>query len=109
MPIGGSGDGAAVVVGGSSDVDLNNPGNSIENELMAEAVERSKVIYSQDAARASDPLKKIVNVKKQIVSGILFRVKWETESGKIVVVSIHIVPWKEGEERFPALDNPIVD
>lgn len=71
-------------------------------------VERCKVVYNDDSNYSSDPLERVTEVEKQIVSGLLFKVTFSTKAGKQATITVHIVPWKQGESRFPPIPEPIV-
>lgn len=73
---------------------------------MTEAIERSKAIYN-DGENSEDPLKEIVSMTRQIVAGFLFKITWETEGGNQYEVTVHMVPWRQGEARFPPVPEPI--
>jgi len=70
----------------------------------------SKTIYEADTnLENKEPLDSVVSVKRQMVAGFLYRIRWSTTNGKIVEITVHQVPWQEApEKRYPKLDNPIL-
>jgi|JI9StandDraft_2_1071091.scaffolds.fasta_scaffold599366_1 hypothetical protein len=86
---------------------------NVEDELFEEALEWSKKVYQQsNFVGTAGPLDKIsederYQATQQIVSGILYTFYWSTSSGSTVSIKVHLVPWKQGDERFPSIENQI--
>ena len=80
-------------VGGWENVDLTNFESVEDEKLVNEAVEHSRKVYQDDAENNKwGELDEILSVKKQIVSGILYRILWTTVNGDHIEITVHQVP-----------------
>jgi hypothetical protein len=98
------------LLGGWAQLDLTSFENTDEERLVTEAVDQSRAVYEADISLENkDALDAVVSVKRQMVAGFLYKIRWSTTSGKQVEITVHQVPWKEApESRYPKLDNPIL-
>ena len=96
-------------VGGWENVDLTNFESVEDEKLVNEAVEQSRKVYQDDAENNKwGELDEILSVKKQIVSGILYRILWTTVNGDHIEITVHQVPWQEAsEKRYPVIKGAV--
>ena len=99
------GPGKGTRVGGWEEVDLTNFESAEDQNLVNEAVERSRMIYEEDSENNKwGELDEVLSVKRQVVSGLLYKILWSTVNGEKVEISVHQVPWiEEPQKRYPKL------
>lgn len=63
------------------------------------------MIYEEDSENNKwGELDEVLSVKRQVVSGLLYKILWSTVNGEKVEISVHQVPWiEEPQKRYPKL------
>ena len=92
-------------VGGWQTVDPTNFENSEEERLVTEAVEHSRQVYEENQnLTGKGNLDQVIDIKRQIVAGFLYKITWTTTGESKIEIKVHQVPWQEDANlRYPPL------